>query len=214
MDHGKKFERKRKEEGDREKHGRKREVVDSGQNGWDRGKDDCQQSQKTDSHVSCPGPVSRSPESINNKWWCQEKLHVVSHVPAYFMVVQLYCFLQDASPSLPHTSHPLLVDPVEIVDVEQVGPPAALAILGQLQYLRALQYLFGQDLSMGRRCLPEYQLRRTSGKLRGGRWQWRKDQSVWKPVSRVKVWLPPYVSVHDEDGPELQTASVVLVQLF
>ena len=56
------------------------------------------------------------------------------------MVLQLYCFLQDASPSLPHTSHPLLVDPVEIVHVEQVGPPAALAILGQLQYLRALQH--------------------------------------------------------------------------
>ena len=85
------------------------------------------------------------------------------------MVVQSYCSSQDASPSLPHTSHPLLVDPVEIVDVEQVGPPAALAILGQLQYLRALQHLFGQDLSRGRRCLPEHQLRKTSAKLRGGR---------------------------------------------
>ena len=29
-----------------------------------------------------------------------------------------------------------------------------------------------------------------------------------------KVSLPPYVSVHDEHGPELQTSSVVLVQLF
>ena len=85
------------------------------------------------------------------------------------MVVQNDYSSQDASPSLSHTSHPLLVDPVEIVDVEQVGPPAALAILGQLQYLRALQHLFGQNLSNSGMCFPEYQLRRTSAKLRGGR---------------------------------------------
>ena len=46
-------------------------------------------------------------------------------------------------PSLAHTSHRLLVDPVEIVDVEQVCPPAALAILNLGQDLSTLKDRFG-----------------------------------------------------------------------
>ena len=71
--------------------------------------------------------------SKGRRWWRVRSRRTACHCPCTCKHMLGWWFLTNFSPSLPHTSHPLFIDPVQIVDIKQVGPPLLLAIFNTLR---------------------------------------------------------------------------------